>query len=65
MYSLFHTHTHTQLCRLRFVFISAARHSPVFITVIDDNGRDSMATLDFPAMSAKRAAAFHLYRALM
>lgn len=39
-----------------------------FITVMDDNERDSMATLDFPATSPDWAAtstAFHLNRALM
>lgn len=52
-----------------FVYLLSCSGSVVcYIAVMDDNERDSMATLDFPAMSpnwAATSAAFHLNRALM
>lgn len=54
----------SELC----LYLSCSGSVVCYITVMDDNERDSMATLDFPAMSpnwAATSAAFHLNRALM
>lgn len=64
-----HTYSDTdQLDVVSFVHLSCSVSVVCYITVMDDNERDSMATLDFPATSpnwAATSAAFHLNRALM